>query len=66
MTEAKFLKLILKRSLIGVKPTTKAHLKGLGLGKVNQVKLIKDTRENRGLINKVIQFIEVKSDVNVK
>jgi len=47
------------KSLIGSKNYQRKCIKGLGLSRVGQVVLIKDTPENRGMINKAKHLVEV-------
>ncbi len=49
----------LKKSLIGSKDYQKKSVKGLGLSKIGQIVSVKDTPENRGMINKAIHLLEV-------
>ena len=48
------------KSLIGSKAYQKSCIKGLGLSKLRQTVLVKDTPENRGMINKAKHLLEVK------
>ena len=48
------------KSLIGSKNYQRSSIKGLGLSKLGQVVLVKDTHENRGMINKANHLLEVK------
>ena len=48
------------KSLIGSKSYQRNSVKGLGLSKLGQVVLVKDTPENRGMINKANHLLEVK------
>ncbi len=48
------------KSLIGSKNYQRSCIKGLGLSKLGQVVLVKDTPENRGMINKAKHLLEVK------
>ena len=48
------------KSLIGSKSNQRNSVKGLGLYKLGQVVLIKNTPENRGMIEKVKHLLEVK------
>ncbi len=50
----------LVKSLIGSKTYQRNCIKGLGLSKLGQVALVKDTPENRGMINKANHLLEVK------
>ncbi len=55
----KLLKVKLKKSLIGSKDYQRKSVRGLGLSKLGQEVSVKDTPENRGMINKVIHLLEV-------
>ena len=55
------IKVKLVKSLIGSKKYQKNCVKGLGLSRLGQVVLVKDTSENRGMINKVKHLLEVES-----
>ena len=50
----------LVKSLIGSKRYQKNCVKGLGLSKLGQVVYVKDTPQNRGMINKAKHLVEVK------
>ena len=50
----------LKKSLIGSKDYQRQSVRGLGLSKLGQVVTVKDTPENRGMINKAIHLLEVE------
>ncbi len=56
---SKEIKIKLKKSLIGSKAYQRSSVKGLGLSKVGQAVSIKDTPENRGMINKASHLLEV-------
>tara|TARA_B100000475_G_C14910128_1_gene278530 strand:- start:229 stop:417 length:189 start_codon:yes stop_codon:yes gene_type:complete len=58
MTE-KLIKIKLKKSLIGSKDYQRQSVKGLGLSKLGQEVSVKDTPENRGMIDKAIHLLEV-------
>ena len=49
----------LKKSLIGPKDYQRQSVRGLGLSKLGQVVTVKDTPENRGMINKAIHLLEL-------
>ena len=49
----------LTKSLIGSKDFQKSSVRGLGLFKLGQSVSVKDTPENRGMINKAIHLPEV-------
>ena len=48
-------------SAIGKKPLHKNALSGLGLKKVNQLKILEDTPSVRGLLEKVKHLVEIKN-----
>jgi len=48
------------KSLIGSKSYQRNCVKGLGLSKLGQVVFVKDTDQNRGMINKAKHLLEVK------
>ena len=50
----------LVKSLIGSKTYQRSCIKGLGLSKIGQTVIVKDTPENRGMINKTKHLLEVK------
>ena len=50
----------LVKSLIGSKTYQRNCIKGLGLSKLGQVDLIKDTPQNRRMNNKANHLLEVK------
>jgi len=50
----------LKRSGIGKPKKQRDTLRGLGLTKLHKTVKVKDTREIRGMLEKVIHLIEVK------
>lgn len=58
-TKKKYLKIQLIRSTIGRLPTHKACVVGLGFKKLNQIVLVEDTPENRGMVNKVSYMLKV-------
>ncbi len=49
----------LKKSLIGSKDYQRQSVRGLGLSKLGQIVTVKDTPENRGMINKAIHLLEL-------
>ncbi len=57
--KTKEIRIKLVRSGIGRPKKHRLILKGLGLNKVNKVVTRKDTREIRGMINKVNHLVEV-------
>ena len=54
------IKVKLNKSLIGCKDYQRSSIKGLGLSKIGQEVLVKDTPENRGMINKAKHLLEVQ------
>ena len=48
------------RSSIGSKPKAKGTLRALGLGRIGQSHVLPDTRDVRGMINRVPHLIEVE------
>ena len=48
------------RSAIGSKPKAKGTLRSLGLGRIGQTHVLPDTRDVRGMINRVPHLIEVE------
>tara|TARA_B100001996_G_scaffold298992_1_gene239403 strand:- start:527 stop:706 length:180 start_codon:yes stop_codon:yes gene_type:complete len=55
----KLLTIKLKKSLIGSKSYQRQSVRGLGLSKLGQEVSVKDTLENRGMINKAKHLLEV-------
>ena len=55
----KLLTVKLKKSLIGSKDYQRQSVRGLGLSRLGQKVSVKDTPENRGMINKAIHLLEV-------
>jgi large subunit ribosomal protein L30 len=53
MTTQSTVKVQLVRSPIGTKESHRATVRGLGLRRINSTKVLKDTPEVRGMINKV-------------
>ena len=58
MTE-KLINIKLKKSLIGSKDYQRQSVRGLGLSKLGREVSVKDTPENRGMIEKAIHLLEV-------
>ncbi len=59
MNDAKTVRVTLVRSPIGTLPAHRATVRGLGLRKINQSRELLDTREVRGMINKVSYLVRV-------
>lgn len=55
----KQIKVTLVRSVIGTRKDHRATVRGLGLGKVNSSRVLKDTPEVRGMIRKVDYLVSV-------
>lgn len=55
------IKVTLVKSLIGTRDTHRATVRGLGLGRVNSSKVLVDTPEVRGMINKVSYLLRVEA-----
>lgn len=60
MTSQKQFKLTLVRSLSGRKPGHAETLRGLGLTRIHQSRVVSDTPENRGMVNKVRYLLQVE------
>jgi large subunit ribosomal protein L30 len=58
----KQVKVTLVRSTIGCKKDHRETVRGLGLRRINSTKVLKDTPEVRGMINKV-DYLVTASDV---
>ena len=56
----KQLKVTLKRSVIGSNDKQRATVRGLGLRKINHVRILKNTPAIRGMIKKVLHLVEVE------
>lgn len=54
------LKVTLRKSVIGTKPTHRATVKALGLSKIGKTVEHNDTPQIRGMINKVSYLLEVE------
>ncbi|MFQ5893554.1 MAG: 50S ribosomal protein L30 [Nitrospinota bacterium] len=54
------LKITLRRSPIGQPGKHEKVLRGLGLKKLHQTVVRQDTREIRGMVNKVIHMVDVE------
>lgn len=60
-SQPKALRIKLIRSVIGSSPRQRAVVAGLGLRRMNQVVERKDTREIRGMVNKVPHLVQIIS-----
>ena len=56
----KQLKVTLVRSLHGQLKNIAASARGLGLRRIRQTVTVKDTRENRGMINAAVHLLRVE------
>ena len=56
----KSVKLTLVRSTAGRLENHKACVRGLGLRKLHQSRIVLDTPENRGMMNKVIDMLKIE------
>lgn len=54
------MKLTLVRSLIGVKKDHRATVRALGLGKTDSTKVVADTPDVRGMVNKVAYLLKIE------
>jgi len=55
----KQIKVTLVRSVIGTKQSHRDTVRGLGLGRINSSKVLLDTPEVRGMVNKVSYLVTV-------
>ncbi|MFA4913051.1 MAG: 50S ribosomal protein L30 [Alcaligenaceae bacterium] len=55
----KQIKVTLVRSTIGTKQSHRDTVRGLGLGRINSSKVLLDTPEVRGMVNKVSYLVTV-------
>lgn len=60
MPEDKRLKLTLLKSMNGRLAIHKACVRGLGLRRIRQSRVIEDTQQNRGMINKVAYLLQIE------
>jgi large subunit ribosomal protein L30 len=60
MTGKKTLKVTLVKSPIGTRPRHRACVRALGLRRVNETVEVIDTREVRGMINRVSYLLQVR------
>ena len=54
------LKLTMKKSQIGANPNQIENLKGLGLRRIGQVRVLENTPAVRGMVKKVIHLLQVE------
>lgn len=62
MSQEKTLTIKLTKSLIGRHKSHIASVHGLGLRRIHQTVSVADTRENRGMINKVSYMVQVEGN----
>ncbi len=62
MSQEKTLRITLTKSLIGRHKSHIACAHGLGLRRIRQTATVEDTRENRGMINKVSYMVQVEGN----
>lgn len=60
MSEKKTVKVTLVKSPIGTKADHRATLRGLGLKKLNSVRVLEDTPAVRGMIRKVAYLVRAE------
>lgn len=63
---ASFLKVRLIHSAIAKQQRQKDTLRGLGLRRINQVRILKDTPAIRGMVHKVIHLVQVEETPSAK
>ncbi|HWP64537.1 MAG TPA: 50S ribosomal protein L30 [Candidatus Limnocylindria bacterium] len=56
----RMLKVTLRRSAIGTKPAQRKTLRGLGLGRIGQSVIVKDSAAVRGMIRTVAHLVETE------
>jgi len=54
-------KVTLVKSVIGTRDSHRATVRGLGLGRLNSSRVLTDTPEVRGMINKVSYLLRVEA-----
>ncbi len=59
MMEKKTVTVTLEKSVIGTRETHRATVRGLGLRRINDVRVLEDTPAVRGMINKVSYLVRV-------
>jgi len=60
MSQASDIKITLVKSIHGRLPKHKACIAGLGIRRIHQTVSVKDTPENRGMINKVSYLLKIE------
>jgi large subunit ribosomal protein L30 len=56
----RMLKVTLRRSAIGTRPAQRKTLRGLGLGRIGQSVIVRDTPALRGMIRAVAHLVETE------
>lgn len=56
----KKLKITLVKSAIGYDKTQKATVRALGLNRLNATRVVSDTPQMRGMINKVLHLLQIE------
>ena len=56
----RMLKVTLRRSAIGTKPAQRKTLRGLGLGRIGQSVILRDSAAIRGMIRAVAHLVETE------
>jgi large subunit ribosomal protein L30 len=56
----RMLKVTLRRSAIGTKPQQRKTLRGLGLGRIGQSVILKDSPAIRGMVRTVAHLVETE------
>ena len=56
----RMLKVTLRRSAIGTRPAQRKTLRGLGLGRIGQSVIVRDTPAMRGMIRAVAHLVETE------
>ncbi|WP_040852461.1 50S ribosomal protein L30 [Thiorhodospira sibirica] len=60
MSEAKSLKVTMVRSIHGRLKSHQACVRGLGIRRIHNPVIVKDTPENRGMMNRVSYLLKVE------
>ena len=60
MSDSKQLKVTLRKSLTGRLKSHKACATGLGIRRIHRPVVVRDTPENRGMINKISYMLEIE------
>ena len=60
MSQANDIKITLVKSMHGRLPKHRACITGLGIRRIHQTVSVKDTPENRGMINKISYLLKIE------